>query len=67
MLGTLLSRLLRWCLELGQHPHATDRVSEAWLREQRRSSREPYVGVAWTWPVDKTATVTRQRDSNGHV
>lgn len=66
MLGTLLSRLLRWVIE-GAWVRPKDRVSEAWLREQRRSRRQPYVGVAWTWPVDKTATVTRHRDSNGHV
>ena len=66
MLGTLLSRLLRGGIA-GAWVRPKDKVSEAWLREQRRSSREPYVGVAWTWPVDKTATVTRQRDSDGHV
>ena len=40
MLGTLLSRLLRWVIA-GAWVRPKDKVSEAWLREHLRAEKPP--------------------------
>ena len=51
MLGTLLSRLLRWVIA-GAWVRPKDKVSDRWVREHLRSEKPPeHEGPAWQWPL----------------